>query len=144
MNITLYFLLLYAFSKNAYAFTDQYVSTKNISVANFEANITSSKATVTRLECANQCSWLQKKSGTCNSYHYDEASKTCKMAKLGYLEDPLPGEASQQMMINTGVLSGLEMRCRGGHHCCAKYDDKCGEGKNFVWELKAFLGEFKP
>ena len=45
-----------------------------------------------------------------------------------YLEDPLPGEASEAVLVSLPALAALHQVCRGGEHCCQR-DNQCGEGE---------------
>ena len=81
------------------------------------------------LDCAHHCTYWEENSGVCNTFSYDQNTKKCKLAKLAFIEDPLPGEDFVSIMIDTAVIDTLEMRCRGGEHCCVRNDVKmCGEG----------------
>ena len=132
------FILLWLV-KTTFCYKDGYLFSRNISTVNFEANISQSTLTHTNLDCAHQCSWRMKSSGDCNSYAFDNETHSCKLANLKYLEDPLPGDQAQSMMVFTGALTSLEMKCRGGEHCCAKEAPmKCGEGKQYC-QAKVYL-----
>ena len=81
------------------------------------------------LDCAHHCTYWEENSGVCNTFSYDQNTKKCKLAKLAFIEDPLPGEDFVSIMIDTAIIDTLEMRCRGGEHCCVRNDVKmCGEG----------------
>ena len=97
-----------------------YKATRNISTTNFYSMLTRTVQRLGHLDCAHSCHYWETLEGTCNTYNYEETSRTCNLAKLTFLEDPAPGEAWLAIMVDTGVLEGLELRCRGGESCCVR------------------------
>ena len=119
-----------------------YSATRNISAANFASKLSLTTKSVHHLSCAQLCLYWQEKAGLCNSYHYQNTTASCQLAKLTFLEDPAPGETALSIMVDTEEVEGLEMKCRGGEHCCVRNsvrlcqagegdcqtDIDCGEG----------------
>ena len=60
----------------------------------------------------------------CNAYSW-EADGSCRLALLTSLEDPQPGQAGREVLLDSGA--GLGRVCRGGDQCC-RPDNQCGEG----------------
>ncbi len=59
-------------------------------------------------------------------YSYD-SSGICSIANLTFLEDPGPGQAAKEVMINVNTANNIPMYCRGGANCCSK-DTICNVG----------------
>ena len=108
----------------------QYEASRNISVTQFSSMLRLSLKSESHLACAHQCHYWEEKSGLCNSYHYDEATTTCQLARLTFLEDPAPGETALGIMVDSSEAEKLEMRCRGGEGCCVRNDVRlCSAGE---------------
>ena len=60
----------------------------------------------------------------CNAYSW-EADGSCRLALLTSLEDPQPGQAGREVLLDSGA--GLGRVCRGGDQCCRPHN-QCGEG----------------
>ena len=97
-----------------------YTATINISSSSWNSRVVSSRPASSVLTCAGHCQDRHESYGDCNSFYYQPASRQCDMGSLTFLEDPAPGEAWLSIMVDTGVLEGLELRCRGGESCCVR------------------------
>ena len=115
--------------------------THNISQRNWRTMVTRTFKKQTPGQCASSCIKWEKKNNTCNSWSFE--SGTCQLAKLTFLEDPAPGEGSQQVkfllfggslffpwpwfdclqqvMVPVFLREKIPHFCRGGRHCCRFY-----------------------
>ena len=50
----------------------------------------------------------------CNAYEYIDNDHTCNLAKLDFLEDPLPQDTPRTFYVDHQEAKTLDMRCRGG------------------------------
>ena len=96
-------------------YSGRYSATRNMSSTTFSSMVQLTVKAGDHLACSHQC-----EAGLCNSYHYEETTGSCHLADLTFLEDPAPGETALAIMVDTGVVESLEMKCRGGAHCCVR------------------------
>ena len=61
-----------------------YSATRNISAANFASKLSVTTKSVHHLSCAQLCHYWQEKAGLCNSYHYQNTTHSCQLAKGGF------------------------------------------------------------
>ena len=52
------------------------------------------------------------------------------MGLVTFLEDPSPGENPETIMVDTSIITDLNLVCRGGENCCGPESTRlCGEGE---------------
>ena len=110
--------------------TTLYTATVNQSSSSWVSRVVDTRPAASLLSCAGHCQDRQEEFGDCNSFAFEEASSSCQMGSITYLEDPSPGDSSVRLMVVEEVLDSLKMWCRGGDGCCGTSSTRlCQEGE---------------
>ena len=109
-----------------------YQRTTNISSSNWDSATKSTKYGIRNvIDCAGKCQIRQGQTGDCNAFKFDNESDSCDLGLLTFLEDPGPGESSETIMMDTGIIPSLNMVCRGGERCCGPEDTRSCVATNY-------------
>ena len=82
--------------------------TNNISEAEFGNKIVETLPAFSLVDCGRKCV-----KENCNSYYFNKETRTCELALLEFLENPIPSMIGKSIFIRNEAVEELPLYCKG-------------------------------